>query len=475
MSRWASLGWRRRSLRRTPAAEAAADASNATVVLSAGVRAFASLRAYASASATARGARGGDRVVETRSSSPGGADRVDPLHPPPPASTFPAYAPRDFFRFELVHQSSKSAARVGRIHTPHGVIDTPAFVAVGTNGALKAVPHQALADAGVDMMFANTYHLTLQPGPDVVARAGGLHRFVGRDAPIITDSGGFQVFSLARPSEDDRKEMKSRRVTKHKDAAGLLLEVNESGVLFKSYRDGARVALTPESSVAAQKKLGADVIVPLDELPPYHISRDALERSVYLSHRWEARSLREHLRDVRDQAMYGVIHGGADESLRRLSAAYVGSLPFDGFAIGGSLGKDPREMAKVLGWVLPALPKDRPNHVLGIGDESSVRLAVPLGADAFDSTFPTRAARHGTLLTRTRGRVNVRRREFATTHQPPCAECECRLCREHTLAYLHHLDRAKEPMAWTLATEHNLRYMGALMRDQREAILRGEL
>ena len=401
--------------------------------------------------------------------------RFRPLTPPPPASSFPPYRPAPFFRFELVHRSSKSAARVGRIHTPHGVIDTPGFVAVGTNGALKAVPHQALADAGVDMMFANTYHLTLQPGPDVVARAGGLHRFVGRDAPIITDSGGFQVFSLARPSDADGEEMKSRRATKQKGSEGLLIRSNEHGALFRSYRDGRSVALTPESSVAAQKKLGADVIVPLDELPPYHISRDALERSVYLSHRWEARSLREHLRDVRDQAMYGVIHGGADESLRRLSAAYVGSLPFDGFAVGGSLGKDPREMAKVLGWVLPALPKDRPNHVLGIGDEASVRLAVPLGADAFDSTFPTRAARHGTLLTRTRGRVNVRRREFANTHEPPCAECECRLCREHTLAYLHHLDRAKEPMAWTLATEHNLRYMGALMRDQREAILRGEL
>jgi queuine tRNA-ribosyltransferase len=324
-------------------------------------------------------------------------------------------------------------------------------------------------------MFSNTYHLMLQPGADLVENAGGLHAFIGRDAPIITDSGGFQVFSLARPNEGDGEEMKSRRASKQKGADGLLLRVNEAGALFRSYRDGVEVALTPESSVLAQKKLGADIIIPLDELPPYRIDPEALRRSVYMSHRWEARSLRTHLEDVRRQAMYAVVHGGVDAALRKLSAEYLSSLPFDGFAIGGSLGKDPREMAKVLGWVLPALPKDRPNHVLGIGDESSVRLAVPLGADAFDSTFPTRAARHGTLLTRTRGRVNVRRREFATTHQPPCAECECRLCREHTLAYLHHLDRAKEPMAWTLATEHNLRYMGALMRDQREAILRGEL
>ena len=406
--------------------------------------------------------------------------RFRPLTPPPPASSFPPYRPAPFFRFELVHRSSKSAARVGRIHTPHGVIDTPGFVAVGTNGALKAVPHQALADAGVDLMFANTYHLMLQPGPDVVARAGGLHRFVGRDAPIITDSGGFQVFSLARPSEDDRREMKSRRVTKHKDAAGLLLEVNESGVLFKSYRDGARVSLTPESSVAAQKKLGADVIVPLDELPPYHISRDALERSVYLSHRWEARSLREHLRDVRDQAMYGVIHGGVDESLRRLSAAYVGSLPFDGFAIGGSLGKDTAELLRLLSTLMPLLPADRPNHLLGIGDVGSIRGAVLHGVDTFDSTFPTRNARHGTLLTfdarRWGGdRFNVARREHAEALEPPDETCPCALCREHTVAYLHHLFRANEPIAVTLAATHNLHHMGRLMARTRDAILRDEI
>ena len=208
--------------------------------------------------------------------------------------------------------------------------------------------------------------------------------------------------------------MKSRRATKQKGSEGLLIRSNEHGALFRSYRDGRSVALTPESSVAAQKKLGADIIIPLDELPPYHISRDALERSVYLSHRWEARSLREHLRDVRDQAMYGVIHGGVDESLRRLSAAYVGSLPFDGFAIGGSLGKDTAELLRLLSTLMPLLPADRPNHLLGIGDVGSIRGAVLHGVDTFDSTFPTRNARHGTLLTFARrwggDRLNVARR-----------------------------------------------------------------
>ena len=401
--------------------------------------------------------------------------RFKPLTPPPPASEFPPYEPRDFFRYELIHQSKKSAARVGRIHTPHGVIETPGYVAVGTNGALKAVPHQELAAAGVDLMFANTYHLMLQPGPDLVASAGGLHEFIGRDAPIITDSGGFQVFSLARPNAEDGLEMKSRRATKQKGGDGLLIRTNEHGVLFRSYRDGSSVVLTPESSVEAQKSLGADIIIPLDELPPYHIDRAVLERSVYLSHRWEARSLKAHLRDVRQQAMYAVIHGGVDRDLRRMSVEYLTSLPFDGFAIGGSLGKDTAELVELLGHLMPQLPKDRPNHLLGIGDVGSILGSIPHGVDTFDSTFPTRSARHGTLLTRTRGRLNIRRSENSTLHEPPCWECACRLCRHHTVSYLHHLDKAKEPMMWTLATEHNLHYMGWLMRTQREKILGDEV
>ena len=401
--------------------------------------------------------------------------KIDPLTPPPPASEFPPYAPRDFFRYELIHQSKKSNARVGRIHTPHGVIDTPGFVAVGTMGALKAVPHQELQAANVQLMFSNTYHLMLQPGADLVENAGGLHAFIGRDAPIITDSGGFQVFSLGNTSQGEGPEMKSRRPSKHKSEEGLLLRVNEEGVVFKSYRDGKKVELTPESAVLAQKKLGADIIIPLDELPPYHIDDETLRRSVYLSHRWEARSLRTHLEDVRRQAMYAVVHGGVDAALRKLSAEYLSSLPFDGFAIGGSLGKDPTEFGELMAYVMPLLPRDRPTHVLGIGDETSIRAGVPHGADTFDSTFPTRAARHGTLLTRTHGRVNIRRRENAEMFEPPCALCPCRLCTSHTRAYLHHLDKANEPMAQELATSHNLHYMGWLMGDIREKILNDEI
>ena len=404
-----------------------------------------------------------------------GHPAIDPLTPPPPASEFPPYEPRDFFRYELIHQSKKSAARVGRIHTPHGVIETPGYVAVGTNGALKAVPHQELAAAGLDLMFANTYHLMLQPGSDLVASAGGLHEFIGRDAPIITDSGGFQVFSLARPNAEDGLEMKSRRATKQKGGDGLLIRTNEHGVLFRSYRDGSSVVLTPESSVEAQKSLGADIIIPLDELPPYHIDRAVLERSVYLSHRWEARSLKAHLRDVRQQAMYAVIHGGVDRDLRRMSVEYLTSLPFDGFAIGGSLGKDTAELVELLGHLMPQLPKDRPNHLLGIGDVRSILGSIPHGVDTFDSTFPTRNARHGQLMTRTRGTFNIQRAENASLHEPVCPQCACSLCKTHTASYLHHLFRANEPTAVTLATAHNLHYMGWLMRTQREKILNDEL
>jgi len=404
-----------------------------------------------------------------------GSTPIDPLTPPPPASEFPPYEPRDFFRYELIHQSKKSAARVGRVHTPNGVIETPGYVAVGTNGALKAVPHQELAAAGLDLMFANTYHLMLQPGSDLVASAGGLHEFIGRDAPIITDSGGFQVFSLARPNAEDGLEMKSRRATKQKGGDGLLIRTNEHGVLFRSYRDGSSVVLTPESSVEAQKSLGADIIIPLDELPPYHIDRAVLERSVYLSHRWEARSLKAHLRDVRQQAMYAVIHGGVDRDLRRMSVEYLTSLPFDGFAIGGSLGKDTAELVELLGHLMPQLPKDRPNHLLGIGDVRSILGSIPHGVDTFDSTFPTRNARHGQLMTRTRGTFNIQRAENASLHEPVCPQCACSLCKTHTASYLHHLFRANEPTAVTLATAHNLHYMGWLMRTQREKILNDEL
>ncbi len=369
------------------------------------------------------------------------------------------------FRFELIHQSTKSRARVGRIHTPHGIIDTPNFVAVGTNGTLKALDNQMVDSIGLQLMFCNTYHLLLQPGPDVVRRAGGLHRFINRKMPIITDSGGFQVFSLAYGSVAD--ELKSRGAKKRD---GHVLKINEEGVLFRSYRDGSKVLLTPETSVQAQKALGADIIIPFDELPPYHIGPEKLKQSLERTHRWEKRSLEEHLKNPQDQAMYAVIHGGVDPTFRSESCRYLSSLPFDGFAIGGSLGKTKPEMVEMLSALMPQLPPERPNHLLGIGDLESLHQCIPLGIDTFDSSYPTRAARHGLLLTH-EGGLKVLKAENANHFAPIEHGCPCWSCQHFSLAYIHHLFKANELIAYNLATVHNLHFMVDLMRRTREAIL----
>ena len=394
------------------------------------------------------------------------ARRADPLAPPPAPSTFPPLAASEHFRFEVLHASSKpgSRARVGRLHTPHGVVDTPGFVPVGTNGALKAVALADADDVGMQLMFCNTYHLLLQPGPAPVEAAGGLHAFVGRPrGPLITDSGGFQIFSLQYGGvEEELKRAAPRRGAgaAEREPGGKarpsgVLRVSEEGVLFRSYRDGARVLLTPESSVAAQKSFGADIILPLDELPPYHITPALLAASVARSHRWEARSLAAHLADPRRQAMYGILHGGTDAALRAASADYLCALPFDGFAIGGALGRDRPEMLAMLSVLMPLLRAGAPVHLLGVGDEESLVACAPLGIDTFDSAFPTRLGRHGTLLTSS-GRVTLRKAEHAAAFRPPDEACGCATCRTHSLAYLHHLWRAREPVLASLAAVHNI-------------------
>ncbi|MBI3508732.1 MAG: tRNA-guanosine(34) transglycosylase [Chlamydiia bacterium] len=369
------------------------------------------------------------------------------------------------FRFEILHQSKKSQARVGRIHTPHGVIDTPNFVAVGTNGTLKGLDNQMVDSIGLQLMFCNTYHLLLQPGVEVVRQAGGLHRFIGRQLPIITDSGGFQVFSLAYGSVAD--ELKSRG-TKKRD--GHVLKIQEEGVLFRSYRDGQLILLTPETSIQAQKALGADIIIPFDELPPYHIDKEKLKSSLDRTHRWEKRSLDEHLQNPMEQAIYAVVHGGVDPELRRESCRFLSALPFDGYAIGGSLGKTKPEMVGMLRELMGQLPPEKPNHLLGIGDLESLEHCIPLGIDTFDSSYPTRAARHALLLTQ-QGNVKVEKRECQQQFSPIDPDCSCWTCRHFSVAYLHHLFKAQELTAYTLATIHNLHFMVERMRRYREAIL----
>lgn len=372
------------------------------------------------------------------------------------------------FRFELIYQSTKSRARVGRIYTPHGVIDTPGFVAVGTNATLKALDSHTVNELGLQLMFCNTYHLMLQPGTEVIKQAGGLHKFINRNGPIITDSGGFQVFSLA--SGTVTGELKSRT----KRYEGSVLKITEEGVLFRSYRDGEKILLSPESSVKAQKDLGADIIIPFDELPPHAIDTKILEESLHRTHRWEQRSLTEHLNNKNNQAMYGVIHGGTDSRLRSLSIATLGALPFDGYAIGGSLGATREDMLAMLAHLMPQLPSTKPNHLLGIGDLASIEACVKLGVDTFDSSHPTRCARHGMLFTR-QGYKKILNAHHRYNFQKIDDSCTCIVCQQYSMAYLQHLFKAKEMAGLTLATIHNIHVMVQLMAEYREKILKGDL
>lgn len=373
-----------------------------------------------------------------------------------------------YFRFELLHVSKKSGARVGRIYTPHGTIDTPNFVAVGTNGTLKALDNVQVTNLGLQLMFCNTYHLLVHPGVEVVAQAGGLHNFIQRQGPIITDSGGFQVFSLAYGSVKD--ELKSKGMKRHSEA---VIKISEEGVLFRSYRDGSPLLLTPETSIQAQKALGADIIIPFDELPPYHIEPRFLKESLLRTHRWEERSLKEHIKNPLNQAMYAVIHGGVDPQLRTLSCKILTQLPFNGFAIGGSLGKNRQEMIEMLKHTIPLLPPEAPNHLLGIGDVPSVDACVRLGIDTFDSSHPTKCARHGLLFRFDGPHVKILQSKYRQAYEPIDPTCECYTCTHYTAAYIHHLFKAKEMTALSLATIHNIHFMIRLMKNYRNAIYEG--
>lgn len=373
------------------------------------------------------------------------------------------------FTFEILHQSKKSRARIGRIHTSHGIIDTPNFVAVGTNGTLKALDNQMVKSIGLQLMFCNTYHLLLQPGTQVIQEAGGIHTFINRNLPIITDSGGFQVFSLAYGGVTN--ELKGKGNKKNK---GSVLKISDDGVLFRSYRDGKKILLTPETSILAQKALGGDIIIPFDELPPYHICQKQLTKALERTHEWEKRSLDQHLKNPQGQAIYAVIHGGIDPDLRKKSCDFLTRLPFDGFAIGGSMGKTKQEMTTMLSSTLPCLPKTAPNHLLGIADLESLAACIPLGIDTFDSSYPTKAARHGTLLT-SKGQIKITKTSYQTAFQPIQESCSCYTCKHYTLAYLHHLFKAKEISALTLASIHNLHFMVELMSIYKQKILHSEI
>tara|TARA_Y100001934_G_scaffold267382_1_gene348019 strand:- start:86 stop:1270 length:1185 start_codon:yes stop_codon:yes gene_type:complete len=377
------------------------------------------------------------------------------------------------FRFDVLTEDKSSCARLGRIETPHGALQTPAFIFCATKATIKAASVDDLAAANVDIILANTYHMLIQPGPDLVAEMGGLHRFTGWDGPMLTDSGGFQIFSLGAGTEaDEIKSSGDRKQTR------LLQKLTEEGATFRSPRDGAYHTLTPETSIDIQRKLGADLIVVLDECTPYHVNRAYTEKSVALTKRWADRSLVEfeHGHDG-SQALYGVVQGGVYEDLRRESAEFVSSRPFFGHAVGGCLGAQEDQMYDVVRYSMEPLRRDRPVHLLGIGGVRDIWAGVEMGVDTFDCVTPTRIARHGWALSKDAPsfRMNLRNAKFRNDDRPLNENCNCIACRRHSRAYIHHLLKANEILGLHLLTVHNIRYMTRLLATVRSAILTGHL
>jgi len=379
------------------------------------------------------------------------------------------------FSFEVVAEDRASRARLGRLVTPHGVIQTPAFMPVASLATVKAVSPRELDELGAQVVLANTYHLYLRPGPEVIARLGGLHAFMGWPRPLVTDSGGFQVFSLGLGREQGVGKIvgmfPGEAHPLPRERPGLV-EVDEEGVTFTSHIDGSQHRFTPEVSLDIQQKLGADIIFALDEctspFSDYEYTRRALRRT----HSWAQRSLAARWRH--DQALFGIVQGGDFQELREASCRYLSALPFDGYGIGGPMGRSKADMHRILGWVEPLLPRDKPRHLLGIGEPDDLWECVPRGVDLFDCAAPTRQARHGTLLTR-QGRLNILQARYREDPRPVEEGCPCYTCTHFSRAYLRHLFWSRELLAPRLASLHNLCFVLGLLQEVRQAIREGNL
>ena len=350
------------------------------------------------------------------------------------------------FSFEVAATSGR--ARAGLLKTPHGEVATPVFMPVGTAGAVKAVLQRDLGELGASMVLANTYHLMLRPGAAVVAERGGLHGFTGWNRPFLTDSGGYQVFSLA-----------------------ALRTLSEEGVRFQSHIDGSTHLLTPERSIEIQMNLGADVIMAFDECPPSTASREAVEAASQRTSRWARRSRAAHRRD--DQWLFAIVQGGVDPELREKSARDLVALEFPGYAIGGLAVGEPKPVREqVLELLDPLLPVAKPRYLMGVGTPEDILEAVARGVDMFDCVLPTRNARNGQLFTHA-GRLSIRNAQFKSDPRPPDPECACHTCRTVSRAYLRHLHMAGEIVAATLLTIHNLAFYVDTLRRIRQSILLG--
>ena len=348
--------------------------------------------------------------------------------------------------FEITHVCKQSGARTGILHTPHGDVETPMFMPVGTQATVKFVSPEELKDIGSGVVLANTYHLWLRPGEDIVDQAGGVQKFMNYKGPMLTDSGGFQVFSLA----DQRK-------------------ITEDGVTFKNTLNGDTLFLSPEKSIQIQNKIGADIIMSFDECIPYPATREYVEKSTQRTLRWALRGKQAHSRPE-EQALFGIVQGGDYEDLRKYCAEKLIEMDFPGYAIGGtSVGEDKETMYRMVKWASDALPFDKPRYLMGVGAVNDLLEAVSRNVDMCDCVLPTRIARHGTLMT-SEGRISIRKAIYKNDFTPLDPECDCYTCRNYTKAYLNHLQRTNEGFGTRLMSIHNLRFLVKLMEDARKAI-----
>lgn len=387
-------------------------------------------------------------------------------------------------RFEILKKKGK--ARAGILHTPHGDIETPAFVAVGTKGTVKSLTPEMLEGLGSQIILSNTYHLYLQPGDKVVRNAGGLHRFANWDKPFMTDSGGFQVFSLgaafgkqiSKIAKEEIVEESSAPSVYDEDIAtqhGQLAIVDEEGVTFTSHINGSLHRFTPERSIEIQHNLGADIIVAFDECTSATATKEYQIEAMHRTHRWAERSWKAHKQNTGaslKQGLFGVVQGGRYEDLRRESAKAIASMPFDGFAIGGSYVKEDLDTA--VGWVCDELPEEFPRHLLGIGEPEDLISGIAKGVDLFDCVAPTRIGRNGALyVTKGEGfgKINILNAKFVEDFGPIEEGCKCYTCTNYSRAYLSHLFRADEMLGATLASLHNIYFIVNLVKKEREKIL----
>ena len=372
------------------------------------------------------------------------------------------------FSFTYTSMEPGSRARVGTIVTPHGPVETPNFIFCATKANIKSLPIDVVKRAGTQIILSNTYHLMLQPGSNVVKRLGGLQEFTGWQGPMFTDSGGFQIFSLGHGSVAG--EIKGKRATSTKKS---LLKITEEGAIFRSYINGETYHLTPEKSIQVQHELGADLIVCFDECTPFHVDKTYTTQAMRRTHRWEKRSLDAFVAlETDQQALYGIIQGGIYPDLRDESCDFVNTHPFFAHAVGGSLGANKNQMYDIVGYTLEKLCINRPVHLLGIGGIKDIFTGVKMGIDTFDCVHPTRLARHGGALVRRQEKehINLFNAQYKENNTPIEDDCPCHTCTTYSTGYLHHLLKAKEFLAYTLISEHNITYMNRLMADIRQGI-----